>query len=173
MTLDISLEAIEADLAMAERGGQVAVLALARAQVRATLLAPSSLAPMVAADGHSLAIEADHQGRHEAPETPTGNYITWHASADIRIEEHPVGVVYIVPSTATWDDRVTAAARLLKVPEADLVAALEHLGELIPGFAPVVEANPYAGEPEEEPLAADDDMDADFFAEARKARKKK
>lgn len=156
MPLDVSLEAIEADLRMAERGGQVGDLAMARAQVRATLLAAQPV---------------DHQGRHEAPETPTGNYITWHDSADIRIEEHPVGTVYLVPSAATWDDRVTAVAMLLKIPHPDLVAALEHLGELTPGFslditpveAPVVEPDPYAGEPDEE----------DVFAEAKKARKKK
>jgi hypothetical protein len=56
---------------------------------------------------------------------------------------------------------------LLKIPHPDLVAALEHLGELTPGFAPV-EPDPYvAGEPDE------DDVDADFFAEAKRARRKK
>jgi hypothetical protein len=58
MPLDVSLEAIEAELAIASRGGQVADLAVRRAQVLATLLA---------------ARPADHQGRHEAPTTDRDN----------------------------------------------------------------------------------------------------
>jgi hypothetical protein len=74
--------------------------------------------------------------------------------------------VFTVPA-ATWDDRVTAAAMLLKIPHPDLVAALEHLGELTPGATRPYRAGPYAGEPDE------DDVDADFFAEAKRARRKK
>lgn len=153
MTLDVSLEAIESDLRIAERGGQVGDLAMARAQVRATLLAAQPV---------------EHQGRHEAPETPTGNYITWHDSADIRIEEHPVGVVYLVPTAATWADRVTAAAMLLGVETAPLARVLANTFDSDERQAlepPVV--------PDEDELAAPAEIDADFFAEAKRARRKK
>jgi hypothetical protein len=164
MPLDVSLEAIEAELAIASRGGQVADLAVRRAQVLATLLA---------------AQPADHQGRHEAPR-PYG--VLAGAGADINVANGPGSTVYTVPDGATWDDRVTAAAMLLKIPHPDLVAALEHLGELTPGFAPVLDTHAHIdvgplditdgpggdpGEPDE------DDVDADFFAEAKRARRKK
>jgi hypothetical protein len=45
MPLDVSLEAIEAELAIASRGGQVADLAVRRAQVLATLLAAEEEPP--------------------------------------------------------------------------------------------------------------------------------
>jgi hypothetical protein len=165
MTLDVSLEAIEADLRIAERGGQVATLAMARAQVRATLLAASSLAPMVAADGHSLAID-DHQGRHEE-RAPYGALAR--AGTDIEVAEGAGVHFFTVPDAAAWDDRVTAAAMLLRLDEALLSRVLKPT---IVEDAPA-EEDARAGEPEEEPPAEDGDMDADFFAEARKARRKK
>jgi hypothetical protein len=77
MPLDVSLEAIEAELAIASRGGQVADLAVRRAQVLATLLA----APMVPPTGTIT-------GRHEAP-SAYGVYSP--GRADGRRIEGPVG----------------------------------------------------------------------------------
>jgi hypothetical protein len=167
MPLDISLEAIENDFRMADRGGQVAELAMARAQVRATLLAAGGVmfdAPGIHLPGATKANEADHQGRHEAPTTTVTT--DEDGSPNIVVAQGADVDVFTVPKVATWDDRVTAAAMLLDVEADSLRYFLQDNEEARDGYpeAPT-EADAHAGEPV-------DDVDADFFAEARKARKK-
>jgi hypothetical protein len=162
MTLDLSLEAIEADLMMAERGGQVATLALARAQVRATLLA---------------AAPADHQGRHEAE--PYGAIVGAPAgdvahSPDIVVSQGADVDVFTVPKSSPWADRVTAAAMLLGVDAPLLALRLHDADGTWEDRAEVAAMllDPSVV-PDEDVLAAppeDDELD-DVFAEARKAKK--
>lgn len=164
MPLDVSLEAIEADLMRAEGSGSTAAIAvhLARAQVRATLLA---------------AQPAPHEGRHEAlpPDYPLAPVI-WTGSVDIRVEDHAgEGHVFYVPAAAAFQDRVEAAAILLGMTPDQLAAGLATV--LFPS------AQEDEHDEDESQVAdveapyphADQDIDADFFAEAkaeRKARRK-
>lgn len=154
MTLDVSLEAIEAHLNLADRGGEVARNALARAQVLATLLA---------------AQPPDHQGRHEAP-AATPPTQTNYTGPDIVISQGSESDAYTVPHASPWQDRVTAAALLLRIEREHLDAALRIEGAERIGIAMDVDD----GALEDAFTEAGgelEDLD-DVFAEARKARKK-
>lgn len=140
--MDISIEAIEADLALAERNGaSVKEVAFARANVTATLLARTDHVPGV------------------VPDAPIPNGL------DIQIVHGPFGDTFSVPLDATQKDRLEAAAVLLGIDKADLETVLivfddAHAGLSIVDDHPVIEA-PIEVEP-------DDEAEDDFFAEARK-----
>jgi hypothetical protein len=152
LTLDITLEAIEADLAQAERGGPYSAVHIARAQVRATLLAA---------------------GRQPAP-TPVWVNDT---GQDILIAEGEVSTVYTVPTNASRQDRMEAAAHLLGVP-ADLFVQLmttDHSPKRHLVAGPPLDLDPSAI-PLDVPGKVEDDedgIDEDFFAEAKAERRRK
>lgn len=167
MTLDVSLEAIEADLAIADRGGQVATIALARAQVRATLLARHVVGP--------------RPGDETAEELTSPVWVN-DTGQDILIAEGPDAHVFTVPKGATWDDRVTAAAMLLGIEGDSLRYALQLQAEARDGYPegfddpeppakPLVDPTRITTRNTEDDPRNDDDTE-DVFAEARKARKK-
>lgn len=228
MTLDLSLEAIEADLQRAEASGvpNVVAVLLARAQVRATLLAAGMAVPrryVLGPDGDLEDANLDALAASAAQAQP----ITMPPPAtvtpgpDINVAQAPGYSVFTVPDGASWQDRVEAAAMLLGVEKALLMlrlhdadgtwedrveAAAMLLGTDKETLAarlgpPPVEELVRAMKAEEPPLEApaevdededvddedqgldvdpgfddtfapvsgpeDDDIDADFFAEAR------
>lgn len=180
MTLDLSMEAIEADLAMAERGGPMMAVALARAQVRATLIAAGLAAPST--DG------GQWSGMEQAVQAPTVT-VSPHVgppsgTPDINVEQGPAFDVYTVPKAASWGDRLEAAAMLLGMEEAVLHGVLGpepdftvELGGVHFTRAQWEAVQVYAGGSDAETATVEeppkDDMDDDFFAEARNARRKK
>lgn len=140
--MDLTIEAIEQDLLLAEQniGRPGFELHLTRAQVRATLMAMPQ------------PVEAEFVGASSIVE----------GAVDVTIVNEQHGDRYLVPHDAIWADRVeTAAHILLTTPEV-----------LASRLAPVQEvAVEDAGEQEVEEDEVED-QEEDIFADARKERRK-
>jgi hypothetical protein len=143
--MDLSIEAIEADFASAERtlGRPEAAIYMQRAQVRATLRAMQAAADPI--QDLLTPIASERVNRE-----------------DIMITTTAYGSNYDVPKVASEQDRIQAAAHLLGLNPDDLAARLSPTAGTVPELVD-----------DQRSQYAEEDIDTDFFAEERKNHKGK